>query len=175
MYQIGEYIIYENSVVCKVAGITTPECCDSLSGMPAGREYYILEPLYKTGTIYTCANPSRAFMRPVITRTEADSLIERIPTLREQAFYARNLQTLKDHYRNSVSSHSCEHLIRLTSSIYSKRKKAAADGKKLGQVDEKYMKQAEEQLFGELAVALDIDRRAVPDYIAAHVNESAAG
>lgn len=172
MFQIGDLIIYENSGVCKVLDITTPEHCSTLSGMPAGRSYYILEPVYKKGTIYTPADSPKAFMRPVISREEAERLVSLIPTLREEAFYAQNLQALKDHYRISVNSHSCEHLIGLASSIYSKRQNAAANGKKLGQVDEKYMKQAEEQLYGELAAALGIPIGDVPDYIASYLENT---
>ncbi|MDO4266122.1 MAG: CarD family transcriptional regulator [Eubacteriales bacterium] len=174
MYQIGDLIIYNNSGVCRVLDITTPEECASLSGMSAGRKYYILEPLYKKGTVYAPADPPKAFMRPVISKEEAEKLISLIPAFRKEAYYARNLQTLRDHYRISVNSHSCEQLIGLTSSIYEKRESAAALGRKLGQVDQKYMQQAEEQLFGELAAALGIPVADVPDYIAEHIEEEAA-
>ena len=45
--------------------------------------------------------------------------------------------------------------------IYSK-KQAAKQIKKLGFTDEKYLKRAEELLFGELAAALDISLEEVP-------------
>ena len=52
-----------------------------------------------------------------------------------------------------------------------KTKKAALaqQNKKFGRVDEHFMRQAEDNLYGELAVALDIDRDEVPGYIKARV------
>ena len=38
-------------------------------------------------------------------------------------------------------------------------------GKKLGLVDERYMKRAQDMLHGEFAVALGIERNEVPGYI----------
>ena len=48
-------------------------------------------------------------------------------------------------------------LLALTKSIRAKRRQQQRHGRKLGQVDEKFMKQAETCLFGEFAVALDMD------------------
>ena len=47
-----------------------------------------------------------------------------------------------------------------------KRRLMTARGKKLGLVDERYMKRAEEMLHGELAVALGVTREQVPQFIA---------
>ena len=49
----------------------------------------------------------------------------------------------------------------LVKGIYSK----GASGKKLGQTDQRYMKRAEDTLYGELAVALDLTPAEVPAYI----------
>ena len=46
-----------------------------------------------------------------------------------------------------------------------KRRQMIERGKKLGLVDERYMKRAEEMLHGELAVALEMPREQVPKFI----------
>lgn len=166
MYQIGQLIIYENTGVCEVTAFTTPAECPALSGMPEERRYYVLRPVFGRGVIYTPVDSKKAFTRPVISRAEAERLLHLVPTLSEKAYYARNLQSLKDHYRSAVSTHDCEELLSLTMSVHQKRLAAEENGKRIGQVDEKYMRQAEEQLFGELAVALEIDRDEVPKRIA---------
>ena len=43
-------------------------------------------------------------------------------------------------------------------SIHAKRRQAESQNRRLGMVDERYLKQAEQLLFGELAAALDEDR-----------------
>ena len=64
-------------------------------------------------------------------------------------------------YKRALESHSCEELLELVIKIYSK-KQAVKRTKKLGLIDEKYLKRAEELLFGELAAALDISLEEVP-------------
>ena len=44
-------------------------------------------------------------------------------------------------------------------------------GKKLASVDERYLKMAEDSLYGELAVALDIEKDEVEKFIASHIEE----
>ena len=166
MFRIGQMIIYENMGVCEVMAYTTPMECPALSGMPSERKYYVLRHLYGKGIIYTPVDSDKAFLRPVITREEAEQLLRLVPTLSGKAYYARNLQSLRDHYRSAISTHDCRELLLLTMSIQQKRIAAEANGKRIGQIDEKYMHQAEEQLFGELAVALDIAPEEVPERLA---------
>ena len=47
-----------------------------------------------------------------------------------------------------------------------KRRQAESQNRRLGMVDERYLKQAEQLLFGELAAALEIPYEAVQPYIA---------
>ena len=172
MYRIGQLIIYENMGVCEIVAYTTPMECPALSGMPSERKYYVLRRLYGKGVIYTPIDSDKAFIRPVISRSEAEELLRMVPTLSGEAYYARNLQSLRDHYRSAVSTHDCRELLLLTMSIRQKQIAAEACGKRIGQIDEKYMHQAEEQLFGELAVALGIDPKEVPVRIEQAQSES---
>ena len=55
--------------------------------------------------------------------------------------------------------------------IYQKKRTAISLKKKLGFGDEKYMRLAENLLFGELACALDIAIEEVPGYIKAKIDE----
>lgn len=146
MYQVGDLIVYENAGVCQVMNLTASENCPALSCMPKGRLYYILHPLFGGGTLYTPADPPKAFMRPVISRREAEELISLIPKLKADPYYTQNLQDLREHYKAAASSHSCKDLIQLTMSVYKKKGDAIARGKRVGQVDQKYMRQAENQL-----------------------------
>lgn len=71
-----------------------------------------------------------------------------------------------------MKSHDCKDLIELTMSIYNKKAALARQNKKFGRVDEHFMRQAEDALNGELAVALGIDKAAVPAYIAQRVAQA---
>ena len=56
-------------------------------------------------------------------------------------------------------------------SLRAKKQGLEQQKRKFGAVDERFMKRAEELLFGELAAALDIPKDRVPEYIADRVSE----
>ena len=105
-----------------------------------------------------------------MTQEEAEELIDLIPTIQAEACHAPTLQALAQHYRTAVQSHDCRDLIELMMSIYAKRRQAEAQKRRLGMVDERYMKQAEQLLHGELAAALGIPMEEVQPYIARRVS-----
>jgi len=167
MYQVGDLILYGSTGVCKVADITTQE----LAGKDKKQLFYVLEPLYQNCTIFTPVNTTKIFMRPIISKGEAERLIDMIPAIRAEAYHNRALNQLAEHYKASLSTHDCSDLIELSMSIYAKKQFAEQQKRKFGAVDEKFMKRAEELLFGELAAALDIPKEKVPEYITEKVEE----
>lgn len=69
------------------------------------------------------------------------------------------------HYEQSLRTHNCADLIALTMSIYAKKQNAQKQKRKFASVDERFMKRAEELLFGEFAAVLEIPMEDVPAYI----------
>jgi len=57
----------------------------------------------------------------------------------------------------------------MTKSLYAKRCEAEREKRKFGAVDERFLKEAEELLFGELAAALEIEKSEVLDYITSRI------
>jgi len=165
MFEIGELIVYGSAGVCEVIGIGTPP----LSGVEKGRDYYFLRPHSREGVIYAPVD-TKVFMRTVISREEALALIEQIPEIHVEAYNAMNVRQLTEHYEEAISSHSCLDLLRLTMSIHLKKQFAEQNRRRIGLVDERYMKRAENLLFGEFAVALGIPFDQVPGYIQQHIN-----
>ena len=100
----------------------------------------------------------------------AEALIDLIPSIRAEAYHGPTLQALAQHYQSAVRSHDCRDLVELMMSIYAKRRQAEAQKRRLGMVDERFMKQAERLLYGELSVALDIPFDQVEPYIARRVD-----
>lgn len=161
MFRIGDKIVYGSTGVCMVEDITTV----NLRGVDKNRLYYILKPLYQDGIIRTPVDNDKVFKRPVITRQEAEALVDMIPTVKASAYNEKNLAQLRSHYQEYLGSFDCADLIELAMSIYAKKQDAVRQQKKFGITDERYLKRAEEMLFGELAVALEISREEVPNYI----------
>lgn len=163
MYQPGDMIIYGSTGVCEVKEITTPDFEKDKSKL-----YYALAPVYQDGVIYTPVD-TKAFMRPVMTKEEVDALIDRIPIMETEVCYNRAPRELQEHYDSYLKSHSCESLLVLVMSIYTKREDLLSQHRKFGAVDERYMKRAEDLLDGEFAVALGIEKSRVGAYISQRV------
>ena len=160
MYEIGQLIVYGNEGVCRVEEIGTPK----ISGVDKHRDYYTLAPIYREGKVFTPVD-SKVFMRPVISREEALALIDRIPEMTAEAYENANLRFLNEHYQHCLQNYTCADLLQLIKDVRAKRCQMIERGKKLGLVDERYMKRAEEMLHGELAVALGMTREQVPKFI----------
>lgn len=161
VYQMGDLILYGSTGVCRVTEVVVKK----LSRTEPERLYYILDPLYQAGTITTPVDNTKVFTRPIITREEALDLIDRIPGIQAAAYHNQNLQQLENHYKAAIGSHDCLELLRLTMSTYRKKKEREDAKLKFGAVDRRYMERAEALLFGELAVALDIAREQVAEFI----------
>lgn len=163
MFQQGDLVVYGATGVCRVEGFGNPDPRDR-----SGRQFYVLKPLYQDGVVYTPAEGGKVPMRPVMTREEAIALIGAIPTIEPEVFRERTLQLLSQRYQSMLQSGSSHELLKLTMSVYRKRRQAEEQNRRLGMVDERFLKQAEQLLYGELAVALrlspeevqaDVDRR----------------
>ena len=170
MFQAGDLVIYGTTGVCRVESIDQP----NKTGPDRHRKYYQLKPLYQDGVIFTPGDSTKVSIRPVISREEAECLIDLIPSMQAEAYRAPTLQALAQHYQTAVRSHNCRDLIELMMSIYTKQKQAESQKRRLGMVDERYMKQAERLLYGEFAIALDLPVEEVQPYIARRVDSAAA-
>lgn len=165
MYQIGDLVLYGSTGVCKVSEIKKQD----FPSLGEQRLYYILVPLYQDCTISAPVDSDKVFIRPIISKEEAERIIGTIPEIQAQAFHSRVSRELTEHYDALLKSHDCESLVELTMSIYAKKQDLVSQKRKFGTVDERFLKRAEELLFGELAAALEIPRDEVQDYIASRV------
>lgn len=171
MYQTGDLIVYGSTGVCKVREIKE----QSFPTTGEKRLYYVLAPLSGDCVISAPVDSDKVFMRPIISREEAERIIERIPHIHVQVFYSRVSRELSEHYEAILKSHNCDSLLELTMSIYAKKQALLSSKRKFGAVDERFLRRAEDLLFGELAAALDISRDRVQDYIASRVESQKAG
>lgn len=160
MFQAGDLVMYGTTGVCRVEEITTPV------GGTTGKPYYLLKPLYQNGTVYTPVENGKVPMRSILTAAEADALIDAIPTVQASAVSGTTLQAVAAQYQTALRSNDCYELLRLMKSIYQKQHPASDGKQRGGNMEERFRKQGESLLYGELAAALEIPIGEVPAYIA---------
>ena len=156
MFQVGDRVIYGGNGVCTIEEIKMIEVprTDEL------KAYYIIKPYYQECRI-SVPTDTKMFMRHIISPEEAVALLEHIHEVQSTPYYNSALRQLQDYYERKMSSHSCADLVEMILSLYQKRREMAAQKRKFGAIDERYMKRAEDLLFGELAVVLEQDKHEI--------------
>ncbi len=169
MYKVDDLIMYGSTGVCRVQAIGTPEFYKD-----SGKDYYFLEPLYQSGMIYAPVDNDKVFMRPVISKEMVDSLIDSMPSVESEVYKSNSIQQLSKHYQSVIDTHDCMDLIKLTKSIYKKNEEAIRMNRHLGQIDKRFLKRAQDLLYGEFAAVLGLPIESVEDYISERISGKGA-
>ncbi len=160
MFEIGDLIVYGSSGVCEVKDITTLR----MKGVSEDRLYYLLSPCHrKESKIFTPVDNDKTVMRAVLTREEADTLIESIPDIDE--LWVSNDKLREEKYKETVRSCDCRDWIKIIKTLYQRKRERLARGKKTTAMDERYLRMAEENLYSELSLVLGVPREDMEDYI----------
>lgn len=161
MYSIGQYVVCKNKGVCVVEDITTL----SMPGVDKTKEYYILKPHYENAsTVYVPVESKEASIRLVLTEEEAQELIASLLTL--EPIELHNEKMVEQDYKARMKAGEPLEWAKLLKTIYERNKKRMEVGRKETAIDARYYKLAQDNLYGELAVALGMEKNAVGDYIA---------
>lgn len=162
MYSVGDTIIYGENGVCTVEDIGPLP----LSGGPKDRVYYSLRPLVGSGTYYSPVD-SNAYMRPVMSRDEAEALIDAIPGIEPAICLDNRFNHVDAFYKELFRQHSCEALVSIVKGLRCRM----AERKTKSSRAEATMKRAKDMLHGELSIALGMDIKEVEPYILSRVGE----
>ncbi len=159
MYSVGDKIIYRENGVCTVSKVAPLEMSGS-----SGKLFYHLEPLIGSGVYYTPVD-SGAYMRPIISREEAEALIDAIPSIEPAICRDNRFNHVDAFYKELFREHSCEALVAIVKGLHLRM----AEKKTKSSRAEITMKRAKDILHGELSIALDMDVAEVEEYIRARV------
>lgn len=160
MFEVGDFIIYGSNGVCKVENVGSMD----MKGVPSDKMYYTLVPVYSSKSkVFTPVDNAKVIMRPVISEQEAYELIDHIKEL--QGFSIEDEKNRDTVFKEALKKCDCRELIRIIKTVYEKKLARQAEGKKMTAGDERYFKIAEENLYGEFAVALGIKKEEVGSLI----------
>lgn len=158
-FSIGDLIIYGETGVCRVEAIEERPFLGEITNC------YKLQPIYQSCVIYTPADNSNVYMRPILSSAEAEGLIAGFNDVTPVQLPQGAPRTVSEAYDKIIKTHDCQQLAGLIIAIYRKRRALIEAKKKLSAIDERYMRKSEELLFGELAAALSTERSLIGDRI----------
>ncbi len=158
MFSVGDKIIYGENGVCTVEKIAPLD----MSGASADKLYYYLSPLIGTGTYFTPVD-SNAFMRPVISREEAEALIASIDSIEPAICNDTRFNHVDAFYKELFKQHTCEALVAIVKGLKGRMNEKKTKSSRA----ETTMKRAKDILHSELSIALGIEIGEVEAYICA--------
>ena len=104
-------------------------------------------------------------MRPILTKAQAEELIEQIPQIQGEEFEGKDVRALSEKYKDCLDTHQCEDLVKLIKTVYQKEKVMVESGKKLAKTEQEFGKLAKELLHREFSMALGLPYEEVEAYI----------
>lgn len=159
-YKINDTVLYGADGVCRIAEI---------SELPIGKEkikYYILRPVYAENSkiMVPVANEKLvARMKPVLTREEISVVLENATDL--SISWTEDDAERREKFKEILEYGKTAERLQVLKLLYIKRSEREKNGKKLRVTDERILKEIEKALFDELALALDVKRDGVRDYL----------
>ena len=164
MFEVGEYIIYGNIGVCKITDIKEM----APPGTKTNKLYYALDPVYDKGrVVYTPVDNGKVLIRKIVTAQEADELISRVKEI--DILQIKDEKLREEKYKEAMRTCNCEEWIRIIKTLYLRTKSRQAEGKKITSSDARYLHLAEENLYGELSIALKMPKEEVEQFICKRV------
>lgn len=164
MFSIGQYVSCGNKGVCTIENVTTLD----ISGVDKKKMYYILKPYYMAAsTVYVPVDSSATSIRPILTREEAQELLEGVPDI--PMLTIQNEKLIEQDYKAAMRTNRCEEWVSIIKTIYARKQKRLQAGRKETAVDGRFFKLAEDNLYGELAIALEMPRSQVCEYISEYL------
>ncbi len=166
MFKKGEFVVYESKGLCEITDITELD----LGGAIKGRKYYVLKPVYdEGGTIYSAVDNSKVIMRKMITKKEAQAILDEIPDIKSLTIPDEKQR--ENRYKEAMHSCDCRQWVSMMKTLYVRRENRLMNGKKTTNTDDRYYKKAGDSLNGELAMAMGMDKSEMETIILGQLNE----
>lgn len=160
MFEVGEYIVYGVKGVCRIEDITHID----ISGVDKNRLYYVLAPIGENGgRIYAPTDNRKVMMRKVISKEEANQLIEELPQI--ELLWVPDDKQREARYKEALGTCDYRAWVSIVKTLYLRKQERVAQGKKVTSLDERYMRTAENELYSELALTLGIPKAQMESYI----------
>lgn len=159
MFEVNDYVVYNSRGIYKIVDITKEMDIDDIE-----TEYYVLQPAFGHNlTIKTPVNNPKVMMRGVITKDDVLSLIAEMPE--HETIWINDVKKRSENFKAALKTGECEEWIKVIKTLHLEKKKKEVHGKKLLKLEEDILKAAENHLYEEFAIALNISPDEVLPFI----------
>lgn len=146
MYNVGEYIVHPGQGVCRVEGVVE-EPLEAYRLLPIGMHH-------PTFIRFPVANADK--LRRVLSRDEAEELIEEYPSMQVDTYTDRSNALEEEHFKQEIRTGTCRDSMRIVKTFRLRIAETRARNKKPPVAYERILKQASQRSLEELSVALEM-------------------
>ena len=160
MFQVGDMVCYGTAGACRITSHEARRYGDKVQNC------FVLKPVFDKSMTICVPDGNPALMErmhPVMTREEILALIREMPG--ENAQCDPDPDARKKYYHETLKNGDHRELLRMVKALYAFKKKRQAAGKRLSGFDENAMREAENMLYSEFALVLDIQPKEVVPFI----------
>ncbi len=158
MFKVNDYVVYGSAGVCRI---------ETIGPMAIGagdKDYYTLQPVYQKGShIFTPVDNVKVVMRPILSKEESNQLIDEIEDI--ETIEITDEKAKDEIFKEKLKNCDCRECVSVIKTLYQRITKREEQGKKATSSDEKFLHQAQESLYGELAFSLNIAKNEVEQFI----------
>lgn len=148
-YQVGDYLVHENSGVCQITDIDDME----LMGKGSRKTYYIMTPVFKAGAkVFTPVDGSNAKLRPVATSDEFLAILDEMESI--DVIDEPNDRLRQEVFKEVIGEFTPEALSQVVKTVLLRKWARIAAGKKVMAQDEKVLSVAGRKLYEEMAFSM---------------------
>ena len=127
-----------------------------MPGCDGKRKYYVLRPVNsRKSTIYSPVDNEKVTIRQIMTREQAESLLQEVPKI--QQITVENEKLREEQYKEIMKHSDLRDCIGLIKTLYHKRQTRLDQGRKFTTLDELDLREAMDILCSELALSLGMD------------------
>lgn len=162
MFQKGDFAACGSRGICEIRNITTL----NMDGIPKDRLYYEMQPVLNAGSkVFIPVSPEdgNPGMRRILTSDEAAQLLSSMRE--EEILWETDDRRREEQYRSIINAGSAAGMLALIRYVRSRQRERALKGRRLSSVDARYLKTAEDHLYTELSISMQVAAEEIREYV----------
>ena len=164
MFELNDYVFYGSGGVCKIVDIQAAP----LEGMPKDKLYYILHSLHdKSSVMYIPVDSECVFLRRLVSREDAEALLETIPSV--SVIEEPNAKLLREKYNFAMKEHMPLEWVRVIKTVYSRMNDPKMPSRKISETERSFADNAKKYLYTELSLVLETDAKQIEESVMGHI------
>ncbi len=171
MFNVNDVVCYQNYGICK---IVEKKKLKLLNNEP--KEYYLMRPIFDSNesTMVKIPTDTKNIIRQVMSESEAIEFVKNLSKIK--AVWNDNIKEREAEFKQLINTWKIEKWAIVIKSVYESKNanQNTTRPRSIPIIDTKYFTRAEQLLNQELAYALHLDVKDIPDYIASVLAEQAS-